>query len=205
MKMAFIFQPYLVLMFLGCFATYGYLQYAENKYMALLGIAIILGNLFAYVKVLIAKTIVLRGVGNKLILTAMCICAGIGQGNYDLGQTSSIITAIALFTLLLMDTKYMSDILKDNKFVKDYNHKPDLSIFLEDLNVFNIFKSSKDRKIKFRDELYTYINNDVKFDNKGVKNTNITFTEIEKYIEESFSSINDFNSDSIKAIEMLKI
>lgn len=191
-------------MLLGCFATYGYLQYAENKYMALLGIAIIIGNFFAYIKVLLAKTIVLRGLGNKIILTTMCVCAGIGQGKYDLGQTSSVIMAIALFTVLLMDTKYMSDILKDNKFVKEYKHNPDLTIFL-DLSVCDIFKSAKDRKIKFRDEMYTYINNDVEFDNKGVKNTNITFTEIEKYIDESFSSIKDFNSDSIKAIEMLKI
>jgi len=94
--------------------------------------------------------------------------------------------------------------LKDSKFIKDFNHKPDLTLYMEDLEAYNIFKSSKERKIKFRDELYTYINNDIEFDHKGVKESNITYNEIESYLQDSMINIKDFNNDSVKTIEMLK-
>jgi len=204
MKMAFVFQPYFILILLGCFATYGYFHYAESKYMALIGVAIVLGNLYGYVRVLLSKAIIVRGVGNKVILTMMCLFAGAGQAKYDFGTSSSIMISIALFTLFMMDAKFLNEILKDSKFIKDFNHKPDLTLYMEDLEAYNIFKSSKERKIKFRDELYTYINNDIEFDHKGVKESNITYNEIESYLQDSMINIKDFNNDSVKTIEMLK-
>jgi len=204
MKMAFIFQPYLFMILLGVFATYGYYHYAENKYMALIGVSIILGNLYPYIMVLLSKAIIVRGIGNKIMLTVMCVCSGIGQAKYDFGMTSSIIMAVALITLFAMDSKFLSDLLKDSKFIKDYEYKPDLTIYLEDFNILNLFKSEKERRIKFRDELYTYINNGIKFDNKGVKGTNVSVDDIKRYIQESMVSIKDFDKDSLKTIEMLK-
>lgn len=204
MKMAFIFQPYLFMILLGVFATYGYYHYAENKYMALIGVSIILGNLYPYIMVLLSKAIIVRGIGNKIMLTVMCVCSGIGQAKYDFGMTSSIIMAVALITLFAMDSKFLSDLLKDSKFIKDYEYKPDLTIYLEDFNILNLFKSEKERRIKFRDELYTYINNGIKFDNKGVKGTNVSVDDIKRYIQESIVSIKDFDKDSLKTIEMLK-
>ena len=204
MKMAFIFQPYLFMILLGVFATYGYYHYAENKYMALIGVSIILGNLYPYIMVLLSKAIIVRGIGNKIMLTVMCVCSGIGQAKYDFGMTSSIIMAVALITLFAMDSKFLNDLLKDSKFIKDYEYKPDLTIYLEDFNLLNLFKSEKERRIKFRDELYTYINNGIKFDNKGVKGTNVSVDDIKRYIQESMVSIKDFDKDSLKTIEMLK-
>lgn len=204
MKMAFIFQPYLLLVLLGLFATYGYYHYAENKYTALIGVAITLGNLYAYIQVLLSKAIILRGIENKIILTVLCVCAGFGQAKYDFGTTSSVILAVTLITLFAMDSKFLSEILKDSKFIKDYDSKPDLTIFIQDFGQLNPFKSAKERKMKFRDELYTYINNGIKFDNKGVKGTNISVDDVKKYTQEAMVSIKDFDTDSLKTIEMLK-
>lgn len=204
MKMAFIFQPYLFMILLGIFSTYGYYHYAENKYMALIGVAVILGNLYPYIMVLLSKAIIVRGIGNKIMLTVLCVGSGIGQAKYDFGVTSSIIMAVALITLFAMDSKFLSDLLKDSKFIKDYEYRPDLTIYLEDFNLLNLFKSEKERRIKFRDELYTYINNGIKFDNKGVKGTNISVEDIKRYTQESMMSIKDFDQDSLKTIEMLK-
>lgn len=204
MKMAFIFQPYLLLVLLGLFATYGYYHYAENKYTALIGVAITLGNLYAYIQVLLSKAIILRGIENKIILTVLCVCAGFGQAKYDFGTTSSVILAVTLITLFAMDSKFLSEILKDSKFIKDYDSKPDLTIFIQDFGQLNPFKSAKERKMKFRDELYTYINNGIKFDNKGVKGTNISVDDVRKYTQEAMVSIKDFDNDSLKTIEMLK-
>ena len=128
---------------LGVFATYGYYHYAENKYMALIGVSIILGNLYPYIMVLLSKAIIVRGIGNKIMLTVMCVCSGIGQAKYDFGMTSSIIMAVALITLFAMDSKFLNDLLKDSKFIKDYEYKPDLTIYLEDFNLLNLFKSEK--------------------------------------------------------------
>lgn len=204
MKMAFIFQPYLLLVLLGLFATYGYYHYAENKYTALIGVAITLGNLYAYIQVLLSKAIILRGIENKIILTVLCVCAGFGQAKYDFGTTSSVILAVTLITLFAMDSKFLSEILKDSKFIKDYDSKPDLTIFIQDFGQLNPFKSAKERKMKFRDELYTYINNGIKFDNKGVKGTNISVDDVRKYTQDAMVSIKDFDTDSLKTIEMLK-
>jgi hypothetical protein len=154
--------------------------------------------------VLLSKAIIVRGIGNKIMLTVMCVCSGIGQAKYDFGVTSSIIMAVALITLFAMDSKFLSDLLKDNKFIKDYDSKPDLTIYLEDFNLLNLFKSEKERRIKFRDELYTYINNGIKFDNKGVKGTNISVEDVKRYTQESMVSIKEFDTDSLKTIEMLK-
>lgn len=204
MKMAFIFQPYLLLVLLGLFATYGYYHYAENKYTALIGVAITLGNLYAYIQVLLSKAIILRGIENKIILTVLCVCAGFGQAKYDFGTTSSVIMAVTLITLFAMDAKFLNEILKDSKFIKDYDSKPDLTIFIQDFGQLNPFKSAKERKMKFRDELYTYINNGIKFDNKGVKGTNISVDDVRKYTQDAMVSIKDFDTDSLKTIEMLK-
>lgn len=204
MKMAFIFQPYLLLVLLGLFATYGYYHYAENKYMAFIGVAITVGNLYAYINVLMSKAIILRGIENKIILTVLCLCAGLGQAKYDFGTTSSVIMAVTLIALFTMDAKFLSEILKDGKFSQDYDSKPDLTIFIQDFGQLNPFKSSKERKMKFRDDLYTYINNGIKFDNKGVKGTNISVEDVKRYTQESMVSIKDFDNDSLKTLEMLK-
>jgi hypothetical protein len=204
MKMAFIFQPYLLLVLLGLFATYGYYHYAENKYTALIGVAITLGNLYAYINVLISKAIILRGIENKIILTVLCLCVGFGQAKYDFGTTSSVIMSVTLIALFAIDSKFLNEILKDGKFSQDYDAKPDLTIFIQDFGQLNPFKSAKERKMKFRDELYTYINNGIKFDNKGVKGTNISVEDVKRYTQESMVSIKDFDNDSLKTLEMLK-
>lgn len=204
MKMAFIFQPYLILMLLGCFATYGYLRYAESKYMAFIGVAIVLGSLYGYIKVLMKKVIVFRNAASLLVLTIMCVLSGIGEANYSFGTTSSVIMAVMFFSLFIMDVSFLNEILKDSKFIKDYNHKPDMTLFIEDMGALNLFKPAKERKIKSRAESFTYINNDIKFDSKGVKETNITYNEIDNYLQDSMVDIKDFNNDSIKTIEMLR-
>lgn len=202
MKMAFIFQPYLLMVLLGIFSTYGYYHYAENKYMAFIGVAIIVGNLYAYINVLMSKAIILRGIGNKIILTALCVCSGIGQAKYDFGTTSSVIMSVALITLLIIDAKSVREIIKDNKFKAELEYNPELIIYMEDFNLLDSFKKMKNRKFSY--DPFTFLNNGIKFDGKGIKGSNITFDDIRRYTNDSMVSIKDFDKDSLKTIEMLK-
>lgn len=202
MKMAFIFQPYLLMVILGLFATYGYYHYADNKYMTFIGVAITLGNLYAYINMLMSKAIILRGIGNKIMLTLMCVCAGIGQIQYKLGTTSSVIISVALITLLFIDAKSVKEIIKDNKFMKELQEQPQMIIYLEDFNIFSSFKKQKDRKITY--DPFTFLNNGLSFDGRGIKGSTITFEDVRNYTKESMVSIKDFDTDSFKTIEMLK-
>lgn len=202
MKLAFIFQPYLLMVLLGLFATYGYYHYADNKYMSLIGLAITLGNLYAYINVLMSKAIILRGLGNKIMLTVMCICAGIGQVQYNFGTTSSIIMSIALITLLVIDAKSVKEIIKNNKFMKELQEQPQMIIYLEDFNIFSSFKKKEDRKFTY--DPFTFLNNGLSFDGRGIKDSTITFEDVRNYTKESMVSIKDFDTDSFKTIEMLK-
>lgn len=203
-KLAIVFQPYMIVSLLGLLAAYGQYQHSENKYLALTGLAFFFGNFIIYVYLLISKAMVIRSVTNFLVVGVCSFMTGIGQGNYTFGVTSSLLVAIGIVLLYAYEFKVARDIVTKNDFIKNTEDKPEYTLFFDDA-ILNLFKRKKeDKKIKFSNEMYTYINNEVVFDHKGIKNTEYSFDDVKKYMAESFQTIKDFNKDSLKTIEMLK-
>jgi len=222
-KLSIVFQPYLIVSLLGLLAAYGQYQHSENKYLALTGLAFFLGNLIIYIYLLLSKAMVIRSVTNFFVVGVCSFMTGVGQGNYTFGVTSSLLVAVGIVLLYAYEFKVARDIVTKNDFIKNIDDKPEYTLFFDD-SIVNIFKNFKskfkvryknfvndttkiiylDNKTKFSNEMYTYINNEVVFDHKGIKNTEYSFDDVKKYMAESFQTIKDFNKDSLKTIEMLK-
>lgn len=203
-KLVIVFQPYLIVSLLGLLAAYGQYQHSENKYLALTGLSFFLGNFIIYVYLLLSKAMVIRSVTNFFVVGVCSFMTGIGQGNYTFGVTSSLLVAVGIVLLYAYEFKVARDIVTKNDFIKNTEDKPEYTLFFDDA-ILNLFKRKKEnKKIKFSNEMYTYINNEVVFDHKGIKDTEYSFDDVKKYMAESFQTIKDFNKDSLKTIEMLK-
>lgn len=215
-KIAICFQPYLIVALLGLFGAYGQFTNSANKYVALIGMAIFVSNFTIYSYLLFKKAFVIRSFDNMLIIGLGGFFNGLGHGNYNMGVTSSILLASCFLLLYLFDFKLVRNVVNTNEFTKQIKEKPEMLIFFDD-SILSMFTRNKktdennvekkglfNRKMKFSDEKYTYINNDIVFDNKGIKGTNYSFEDVKKYMEDSFLTIKDFNKDSFKTIEMLK-
>lgn len=222
-KLAIVFQPRMIISLLSLFAAYGQYQHSENKYLALTGLAFFFGNFIIYVYLLLSKAMVIRSMTNFLVVVVCLFMTSIGQGNYTFGVTSSLLVAVGILLLYAYEFKVSRDIVTKNDFIKIIEDKPEYTLFFDD-SIFNILKNFKskfkvryenlindttkivylDNKTKFSHEMYTYINNEVVFDHKGVKGTKYSFDDVKKYMENSFQTIKDFNQDSLKTIEMLK-
>lgn len=203
-KLAITFQPYMILSLLGLFAAYGQYQHSANKYLALTGLAFFFCNSIIYIYLLLSKAMVIRSLTNFFVVGVCSFMTGIGQGNYTFGVTSSVLVSIGIILLYAYEFKVARNIITQNDFIKNIETKPEYTLFFDD-EVLNLFKRKKeDKKIKFSNAMYTYINNEVVFDYKGVKGTQYSFDDVKKYMDESFQTIKDFNKDSLKTIEMLK-
>lgn len=203
-KLAIVFQPRMIVSLLSLFAAYGQYQHSENKYLALTGLAFFFGNFIIYVYLLLSKAMVIRSMTNFLVVGVCLFMTSIGQGNYTFGLTSSLLVAVGIMLLYVYEFKTSRDIVTKNDFIKNIDDKPEYTLFFDDA-LLNVFKKDKEaKKIKFSNEMYTYINNEIVFDHKGIKNTEYSFDDVKKYMAESFQTIKDFNKDSLKTIEMLK-
>jgi hypothetical protein len=198
-RLALIFQPYFILVFCGLFAMYGYYTYAENKLLIIIGLSITLGNAFIYIMLLRSHAIVVRSAGSMIIMAGMSLMVGIGEGNYMFGTTSGLTVATVFAVLMFIEAESINKILNDSGFVRNFKADPEMTIYKKDYGyMFG-------KKIKFSEQNYTYINNEIHFDHKGVKGSQISYADIQKYLDESLVSIQDFNQDSLKTIEMLRI
>jgi hypothetical protein len=203
-KLAIVFQPYLLIACLGLSAAYAQYEYGENKYMVLTGISFFLGNIIIYIYLLLSKSMVIRSMSNFLIVGACLFMNSIGEGNYNFGSTSSVLMSVGILLLYTYEFKVAKRLINENDFIKNTENKPEYTLFFDD-GLLNLLKRKKeDKKIKFSNEMYTYINNEIVFDHKGIKNTEYSFDDVKKYMAESFQTIKDFNKDSLKTIEMLK-
>lgn len=217
-KLAIIFQPYMLIACLGLLAAYAQYQHSENKYMVLTGISFFLGNFIVYIYLLLSNSMVIRSMSNFLIVGICLFMNGIGQGNYSFGSTSSVLMSVGILLLYTYEFKVARKLITDNEFIKNVKGKADYTLFFDDSILNGIkrkFKSKNEdsaketekqiKRNKFSHELYTYINNDIVFDHKGIKDTQYSFEDVKKYMEDSLISIKEFNNDSLKVIEMLRV
>lgn len=217
-KLAIIFQPYMLIACLGLLAAYAQYQHSENKYLVLTGLSFFLGNFIVYIYLLLSNSMVIRSMSNFLIVGICLFMNGIGQGNYNLGSISSVLMSVGILLLYTYEFKVARRLITDNEFIKNVQGKADYTLFFDDSILNRIKRKIKSqneviskeqekqiKRPKFSHELYTYINNDIVFDHKGIKGTQYSFEDVKKYMEDSLISIKEFNNDSLKVIEMLRV
>lgn len=203
---------------LGLLAAYAQYQHSENKYLVLTGLSFFLGNFIVYIYLLLSNSMVIRSMSNFLIVGICLFMNGIGQGNYNLGNTSSVLMSVGILLLYTYEFKVARRLITDNEFIKNVQGKADYTLFFDDSILNRIKRKIKSqneviskeqekqiKRPKFSHELYTYINNDIVFDHKGIKGTQYSFEDVKKYMEDSLISIKEFNNDSLKVIEMLRV
>lgn len=196
------FQPILITVILSILLmTHIYIEVGISSRL-MPSIGLFLGHTSLYFFFIYKKAIMIRSAFHIVFMSIILLLGFFNQTFvlYDLFLNT--LCALGFIAAAVFELRSVNSILKNNDFESNFNAKPSMYIYINnDLKL--LYKWKLSTPPKFGSDHFTYLNNDIQFDKKGIKNTDLTYDIIKQYLNTSLLTIKQFEKNDLKTIEML--
>jgi len=198
-----IIQPILITVILSILLTIHIYMEAGLSYRLIPSVALFLGHTSLYIFFVYKKAIMVRSASHIVFMSAIVLLGLFSQAFVAYDFFLNALCGLGFIVSAGIELHSVKRLLKNSDFESNFNTKPSMYIYVNnDLELLYKWKLSKPPK--FSSDFFTYLNNDIEFDKKGVKNTDLSYDIVKNYLNTSLLTIQNFGKDDLKTLEMLQ-